>query len=160
MTRHVVTTLALLAASGPLAAQSTTPRNQLAFEGSATWAGAVTYARRVQDSHLLLGFGVGIAWALNNHSFTREVWYVLHVEGFARFQPVPWFHGDLGLSVAATSPADDTSEVREFFGLYAAAMVGYGSVLFVGPQVRLGFLESDFGRITNLAIRVVIPIGR
>lgn len=158
--RIIVVPFLAMVFAGPLAAQSATPRSQLTFEGSPTWAGAVTYARRMQDSHFLWGVGTGFAWELNNHSFEGQVWNVIHVEGFARYQPVRWFHGEMGLSVAATSPADDTSERRNFVGLYAAAMIGYGGVLFVGPQARLGFLASDFGHITNLAVRVVIPIGQ
>ena len=160
MNRITVVPFLALIVAGPLAAQSATPRSQLTFEGSPTWAGAVTYARRVQDSHFLFGVGTGFAWELNNHSFERQVWNVIHVEGFARYQSVQWFHGEMGLSVAATSPADDTSEQRKFVGLYAAAMIGYEGVLFVGPQTRLGLLDSDFGHITNVAVRVVIPIGR
>lgn len=160
MNRITFVSFVTLTVATPLTAQTATPRSQLAFEGSATWAGAVTYARRVQDSPVLLGVGTGVAWELNDHSFERQVWNVIHVEGFARYQPVFWFHGELGLSFATTSPADDTSEGREFVGLYAATMVGYRGILFVGPQARLGLLESDFGRITNLAVRAVIPIGR
>lgn len=159
MIRITVVAFLTLIAVSPVIAQSATPRSQLAFEGSPTWAGAVTYARRLRDSHVLLGLGVGAAWELNNNSFDRQVWNVLHVEGFARYQPARWFHGEGGLSLAVTSPADDTSETRTFVGLYAAAMVGLRGILFVGPQSRVGFLDSELGHITNLAARVVIPIG-
>ncbi len=147
-----------LTVAGPLAAQTTSSRNQVTLEASPTWAGSVTYARRMHDSDFLLGLGGGFAWELNEHSFDREVWNVVHLEGFARYEAAPWFHGDLGLSAAFTSPGDDTAEQRSFFGLYAAAMAGYG-VIFVGPQARLGFLGSKIGWIGNLAIRIALPFG-
>lgn len=96
-TPRLLTALALVVAAAPVTAQSAAARSQLAFEGSPTFAGAVSYARRVQDSRVLLGLGTGFAWELNDHSFSREVWNVMHVEAFARYQPVPWFQGDLGL---------------------------------------------------------------
>jgi hypothetical protein len=107
----------------------------------------------------MLGLGSGFAWELNNHSFDRQVWNVLHLEAFTRYQRNERFQGELGLSVAASAPTDDTTEQRIFVGLYSSVMVGH-RVLFVGPQARLGFLGSEFGAIANLAIRGVIPVGR
>ncbi|UCC25841.1 MAG: hypothetical protein JSU98_01845 [Gemmatimonadales bacterium] len=152
----ILTFLALaFAVPVPLAAQYTPPRSQLGFELSPTWAGAITYARRMDDSNRLWGIGGGFAWELNDHSFDRQVWNVVHIEGFTRYQPVPWFQGDLGLSGAITSPADDTSETRTFVGIYAAAMVGPRFLLF-GPQFRFGMLGSETGWIANVALRVVL----
>lgn len=156
--RSVPPALFLLLTAGALHGQSPTPRNQLALDAGNTYAFGVSYVRRIQSSPFLFGGRLGFAWELNDHSFTRQVWNVIHIEAFGRIQPVPWFHGDLGVSLATTSPADDTSEKRSFYGLYAAAMIGY-RFIFIGPQIRVGVLDSDFGRITNLAVRAVLPFG-
>lgn len=136
-----------------------TPRTQWGLEFSPTWAGAVTYAHKLDASHVMLGLGWGFAWKLNNHSYDRNVWEVLHLEALARYQPAASFQGELGLSVASSAPTDDTSERRVFVGLCSSALVGY-RFLFVGPQARVGFLDSEFGWIANAAIRGILPIGR
>lgn len=155
-----ITTASLLTltAAGPLAAQTDALRSQFSLEASPTLAGAITYAHRTANPHLLLGLGGGFAWELNEHSFERHVWNVIHFEGFARYEPAPWLQADLGLSVASTAPGDDTSEHRAFMGLYGAAMIGYRPVFF-GPQVRYGWLDSEVGWIRNFAIRVALPVG-
>ena len=149
----------LLCSVLPAAAQYSTPRAQWGLEYANEAAVAVTYAHRLEESRLLMGFGVGFAWEWNDHSFDRQVWNVFHVEGFARYQPLPFFQGEGGVSLSMSSPTDDTNASRGFFGLYGAAMVGY-RYLFFGPQVRAGYLDNEFGTIRTFAVRAVLPLGR
>ena len=156
--RFGVTLLVLGVLAEPLAAQYSPPRTQWSLDVSPTYAGAITFARRLENSQLMWGLGTGFGWELNNHTFDRQFWNVLHLEGFARYQPAPRFQADVGLSVAASSPTDDTSEQRVFLGLYSSALIGH-RFLFFGPQARLGFLDSDFGVQWNFAVRAVLPLG-
>jgi hypothetical protein len=104
------------------------------------------------------GFGAGFGWELNNHTFEGDFWNVLHLEAFGRYHPSAGVQADLGLSIATSSPTDDTADHRTFGGLYSSVLVGRG-FFFVGPQARLGFLGSEFGVVWNIVARAVITVG-
>lgn len=133
-------------------------RHQLSLDVGNELAIAVAYARRAGATPFLVGVRAGYAFELNDNTFDREVWDVFHAEAFLRYQPRDLIQAEVGISILGSSPADDTNERRTFYGMYAALMLGYRYV-FVGPQLRLGEIESQFGAIAGIAMRWVLPFG-
>jgi len=124
------------------------------------WALSLSYARRVRGN-LLFGVGAGAAWEENTHTFDRNIWNVLHGDLFARYQPAPFVHLDLGATVLGFSPHDDDDRRGSFAGGYVSLALGYRYVFFA-PCVRFGrtsdYRGSEFGVLASpLVLRFVIP---
>lgn len=153
----------LVAQEGPKVVPGTRDskrNNQLALDVGRVYAFSLSYARRIRDTNLLFGFGVGGAWEENSHTFSKNIWNVLHAELFARYQHFDFFHLDLGATLLGFSPHDDDERRGDFIGGYVAAMFGYRYV-FGGLNVRFGEAEdyrgSESGIILSPVLRIVIP---
>ena len=125
----------------------------------------LSYVRRVNNTNLSIGGGVGFVWELNSHSFEGNIWEARHVVVFARYQFFQALQVDVGPTLLSYYYADDCSDCSgTFVGVHSAAMVGH-RFLFFGPCVRVGWADdrkygSAFGAIWNLQARVVIPWGK
>ncbi len=141
----------------------TLPANQLGIDGGSVAAFGLSYARRIEVGSLMIGGTIGYAFEENANTFDTNIWDVIGVDGFLRVVPNDAFHGDVGISVLAFSPQDDTNIRGTFLGLYTAVMVGYRYV-FVGSEFRLGVAgiegNSEGGVMVSPRIRAVIPWGR
>lgn len=140
-------------------------RNQIALDSGGRLNHSLSYARRVGNTNLSIGGGLGFAWELNTHSFERNIWEALHVTIFGRYQLPPVLQVDVGPILFAYVWTDDCSECAgTFVGLHTVALVGY-RYLFFGPWIRVGWADdnrhgSEFGSIWGLQTRLAIPWGQ
>ncbi len=141
-----------------------TPRNQIALDGGSLLAFSASYVRRVGDTELSAGGGIGFAWELNFHDFDANIWEALHIELFLRYWLQRVLQIDLGATALRYYWTDDCSACTgAFWGFHSAAMVGY-RVIFVGANGRLGWASDDrhgseFGAIVSPELRIVLPWG-
>lgn len=141
--------------------ENSTPRNQIALDAGVLLAFSPSYVRRLNNRELDVGVGLGFAWELNLNTFNANIWNALFLAGFVRYQVAPVLHFDLGATVLMYDSADDGGGFAEtFLGLHSAVMVGYRFV-FIGTNVRCGWLSegSEFGGIISPQVRIVIPWG-
>lgn len=138
-------------------------RNQIAIDAGPVAALGVSYARRVGESWLLGGLGLGFAWEWNEHTFTRQVWEAIHFEPFFRYVLRDVLHADFGISYLRFVPTDDTDENGNFIGPFVSLSGGY-RYLFAGAALRAGWASGDVpsegGVIFTVHLRGVIPWGR
>ncbi|MFQ5652596.1 MAG: hypothetical protein ACE5IY_21900 [bacterium] len=151
---------------GGLAATSTkVNKNQFALDVGGLLNHSISYARRVGDTNLSVGVGLGFGWELNSHSFERDIWNAGHIVVFGRYQLSNTLQVDLGPTLLGYVWADDCSECTDtFVGLQLVALAGYRFV-FIGPWVRTGFADdrkhgSEFGTIWGLQARLALSWGR
>ena len=124
------------------------------------WALGLSYAQRARGN-LLFGAGAGAAWEENTHNFNKNIWNVLHGDLFARYQPSPFVHLDLGVTVLGFSPHDDDEKRGSFAGGYVQIALGYRYIFFA-PRVRFGrasdYRGAEFGVLASpLVFRFVLP---
>jgi hypothetical protein len=123
------------------------------------------YVRRVGNTNLSIGGGLGFAWELNSHSFERNIWEAGHIVVFGRYQFSQVLQVDIGPTLLNYYWTDDCSECSgTFLGLHTAVMIGYRSV-FIGPCLRLGWADdrkygSEFGTIWSFQARFVVSWGK
>ena len=140
-------------------------KNQMALDVGGLLIHSLSYARRVGDTNLSVGGGLGFASALNSHTFLRNIFYPFHAVVFGRYQPSQVLQLDFGPTLLWYSWTDDCPECTgTFVGLHLAAVAGYKNV-FVGPWLRIGLASyrrhwSEFGAIWGLQVRLFRPWGR
>ncbi len=136
---------------------------QVVLEVGPVATGALGFAARIQDSPFLLGVMGGFAFEWNENNFEPNIWDVVHLDAFGRFQHDDFLQVEAGFSVLGFSPFDDTDLRGIFFGSYTAVLFGFRYVFF-GMALRAGTAslegESEFGTILSPRVRVVIPLGR
>jgi hypothetical protein len=149
-------------ASQTVAVRGTASRNQVTLEIGILAAG-LSYARRLGETPWSVGGGVWGAWEPPN-SFDRSIFEPVGVEVFGRYRAAPWFHADVGPTIARYQWADDCPDCSgTFAGVRAAALVGHG-IFFVGPEVAAGWASDDrfgsqLGVLLGAQARVVIGWG-
>ena len=136
-------------------------KNQVALDVRGRLIHSLSYARRVGDTSLSFGGGLGFGWELNRHTFERNIWEASHIEIFARFQPFQGLQLDFGPTLLGYIWTDDCSECTgTFVGFYFSAVIGH-KFIFGGPWFRIGFANdsrhgSEFGAILGLQARLVL----
>lgn len=150
---------------GTTTEQNQVGKNQITLDVGGRFIHSLSYARRVGDTNLSVGGGLGFGWELNSHNFERNIWDALHIVVFGRYQPSQALQVDLGPTLLRYVWTDDCSECTgTFVGLHLVAVAGYRYV-FVGPWVRIGFADdrrygSEFGSIWGLQARLFLHWGR
>jgi len=140
-------------------------KNQVALDVRGRLIHSLSYARRVGDTSLSFGGGLGFGWELNRHTFERNIWEASHIEIFARFQPFQGLQLDFGPTLMGYIWTDDCSECTgTFVGFYFSAVIGH-KFIFGGPWFRIGFADdsrhgSEFGAILGLQARLVLSWGK
>jgi hypothetical protein len=124
---------------------------------------SLAYAHRVQPA-VLVGAGVGFGYSEERHTFETpqgfkaNIFYALHGDGFARFEPFEFLHFDTGVTAMRYAIGDDGAPSGTFLGLYASASVGYAPI-FVSTRIRAGHASGDsdeYGAIyTPVTVRAV-----
>lgn len=126
------------------------------------YGASIGYAHRVRPE-MLVGAGAGVGWSEEQHSFETNgqktnLFYTVHGEGFARFEPFSYLHFDTGVTAMSFTTTDDDPSRTTFVGVYASASVGYAPI-FVSTRVRMGRAGGDvdqFGAVyTPVTVRAV-----
>ncbi len=118
---------------------------------------AISYCRRVSKNSLR-GGGIGFSWEDNFNSFNKNLYDVLWVEVFQRYQPRVFYHVDFGATAFASTPMEGGSGAW-FAGGYMGAVIGW-RLIFVGCNFRVGVAtdddSSDFGIVWRPHMRFII----
>lgn len=108
-------------------------------------SGALSLSFRTSEKYSW-GLRLGFVWEDDLHSYADiELWNVFHADFFRRYEPSSYFFLDIGGSLLAHSPEDDTDDAAYFVGTYTSVSLGY-KFIFLSPVIRLGYSsEEGFG---------------